>query len=86
MWGWGNQPVVFGAEHPVRNRVMFTLLNSLHSFAGIFAGDISTFKRYMKGIWFRLYPGDAARDPQTHTTCNFEHTFMGEVKDTPGYP
>ena len=71
------------AEHPVRNRVMFTPLNSLHSFAGIWIGNFYQFKKHMTGIWFRLYPGDAVKFPRRLTSCNFEHTFMGEVIDLP---
>ena len=81
MWGWGNQPDVLCAEHPVMNRVMFTPLNSLHSFAGILTDDVEYFKRRMTHQWFRLYPNDHIRSPKKLTSSNFEHTFMGEVVD-----
>ena len=81
MWGWGNQPDVLCAEHPVWNRVMFTPLNSLHSLAGWMSDDVPYFKRKMKWIWFQLYENDHWRFRGKMTSCNFEHTFMGEVQD-----
>ena len=72
-----NQPVVFGADHPVRNRVMFTPLNFLLLSAALVSDHIYGFKAYLKDVWFKLY----SRSEGKLTTSNFEHIFMGEVRN-----
>ena len=75
----GNQPVVLGVDHPVGNRVMFTPLNSLHSFAALGPLDKDGFKHALKKEWFDLYSKTEGRKA---TTSNFEHVFMGEVDNS----
>ena len=77
----GNQPVVLGVEHPVRHRVMFTPLNSLPSSAGLVPPTYDGFKGAMKNLWFKLYSNTEGRKA---TTSNFEHVFMGEVRNSTG--
>ena len=71
---------MLGVEHPV-SRVMFTPLNSLHSSAGLVGEKKRDFNRMMKGIWFKLY---SRTDGVKKTTSNFEHIFMGEVRNKTG--
>ena len=82
VWGWGHQPVVLGAEHPVRNRVTFTSLNSFHSSADLAPADRGQFKWGLWRIWFNLH----ARSKMTElpTTANFEHVFLGEIDNNTG--
>ena len=75
----GNQPVVLGVDHPVGNRVMFTPLNSLHSFAALAPKTMDQFKLALKGTWFRLYSPTKGGKP---TRSVFEHVFMGEVDNS----
>ena len=82
MWGWGNQPVMLGAEHPVRNRVIFTPLNSFHSSAGLAPSDEAGFKDMLHKIWFDLHARSAMGG--FLTTANFEHVFLGEVSNDTG--
>ena len=75
----GNQPVVLGVDHPAGSRVMFTPLNSLHSFAGLAPETMAGFKHVFKYAWFSLYSTTEGRKA---TTSNFEHVFMGEVSNS----
>ena len=59
---------------------MFTPLNSLHSSAGLVGDQPYQFKGMMKRIWFKLY----SRSKNKLTTSNFEHIFMGEVRNRTG--
>ena len=77
MWGWGNEPVVLGAQRPVRNSVVFTPIDSFHSSAGLAEPGEADFKDMLHKLWFTL---TARNKPENYlTTANFEHVFLGEI-------
>ena len=51
----------------------------LHSSAGLGPETFTGFKRFLKDVWFTLY---SREDGGPKTTSNFEHSFMGEVRNS----
>ena len=68
---------MLGAENPVRNRDIFTLLNFLLLSAGMASDTMRDYKKYLHSVWFKLL---TIHDVE-HSTSLFEHVFMGEVKN-----